>query len=234
MANVDRKWLPPVLIAVAGAASAAISGRVPALVDLRIDTLLPFAVTPPPEPAPRWLVLSFMPALGLILWAAFRWAPTPAGQRLARRMFKHAPSEVTDPAQFARFGKTYDAIVLGIVMLLLGLHVAVLAAVLGAPGLASRLVPAALGVSLLGVGNVMPRLRPNWVAGLRTQRLLDNPLLWREAHRTFGAAFVVAGIVTIVAGVMAPRYGLVVGISMVLLACVIGFAASTRAGPNAA
>ena len=234
MASVDRKWLPPALIAAAGAASAGVYGRVPALVDLRIDTLLPFPVTPPPEPAPRWLVLSLMPALGLVLWLAFRWAATPAGLRFARRVFRNAPDEVTDPAQFARFGKTYDAIVLGVVMLLLGLHAAVLAALLGAPGLASRLVPSALGVALLGVGNVMPRLRPNWVAGLRTQRLFDNPQLWREAHRVFGAAFVAAGIVTIIAGLVAPRYGLVVAIAMILLSCVIGFAAATRAGPKAA
>lgn len=230
MPNVDRKWLPPALIVLAGASSVAAFSRLPAMVDLRFEGLLPFAVSSPPDLAPRWLALSLMPSLTLVLWLALRWAPTAGGQRLARRMFRHAPAEVTRPGQFERFGKSYDAIVLGIVLLGLGLHAAVLAAAFQAPGLASRIVPAVLGASLVLMGNVMPRLRPNWVAGLRTKRLLEDPQRWRRAHRVFGAAFVLSGIVMILTAVVAPSYGLLVGIASILASCAVGFAASTRAG----
>lgn len=199
------------------------------MVEVPLDGLVPFAeMTLPPGAAPRWLVLLLMPSLALITWAGFRWASTAAGQRLARRMFPHAPEEVTSPGQFERFGKTYDAIVLAVVLLILGLHAAMLAAALQAPALASRLIPATLGGSLVLMGNVMPRLRPNWVAGLRTTRTLADPQLWRSAHRVFGAAFVGAGMVTILAAVLAPRYGLLVGIAALLASCVIGFVAATR------
>jgi pimeloyl-ACP methyl ester carboxylesterase len=228
MASVNRRWLPPTFIAIAGMASVAVYGRVPAMVTPRLEGMLPFSTTDVSTPAPRWLTLSLMPVLALFVWAAFRLAATTVGQRLGRRMFRHAPEEVTSPAQFERFGNTYDTIVFGVVMLVLGLHAAVLAAVLQAPAIAARIVPAVFGACFLLMGNVMPRLRPNWVAGLRTKRLLEDPQLWRGAHRVFGRAFAAAGVVTILAAVVAPEFGLLVAVASVAVACVIGGVASTR------
>ena len=230
MPVLDRSWLPPALIAIAAVVSATTYGGLPPVVDLPFHALLPFPVTEPADQAPRWLALSMMPALALVLWAAFRLAPTSAGQRIGRRMFKRAPKAVTSPAEFDRYRKTYEAIVLGVVMLILGLHAAVLAMAWGAPHVAARIVPAVLGGSLVLMGNVIPRLRPNWVAGLRTQRMLENPQLWRSTHRVFGMAFVVSGAVTILAAVAAPQYGLLVGIVSIMASCVIGFVLSTRHG----
>jgi hypothetical protein len=230
MASVDRKWLPPILIVLAGLASAGIYLRLPALVDLEFERVLPFAVAHSAQPAPRWVALFLVPAVTLLLWAAFRLAPTAAGQRLGRRLFRRAPEEVTSPAQFERFGKTYDAIVLGVVVLLLGLHGAILAAAFQAPDLAARIVSAVLGASLLLMGNVMPRLRPNWVAGLRTTRILSDPELWRSTHRSFGRALVVSGLLTLVAAVLAPKFGLLVGLASLLASLFVGFMASRRQG----
>lgn len=228
MASVDRKWLPPVLIAAATAASVAVYTSLPMLVDLRLEGVLPFNVSEPARPIPRELALFLIPAVTLLVWAAFRAAPTAAGQRMGRRLFPHAPEAVTSSDQFERFGKTYDMIVLGIVFLFIGLHAAILSALLQQPGIAARLIPMVLGGSLILMGNVMPRLRPNWVAGLRTKRLFEDPQLWRTAHRAFGTAFVASGVLTIIVAVVAPRYGLVTGIGAVLASCVVGFVTSTR------
>jgi hypothetical protein len=228
MASVNRRWLPLALIAVAAAASVASYERVPAMLTLPVGDLLPFGTTPPPGPAPRLPALFLLPALALVLWCAFRWAPTASGQRAGRRLFRHAPEAVTSPAQFERFGKTYDAIVLGVVLLLLGVHAAVLAAALGHSALASRMVPAVLGGCLVLMGNVMPRLRPNWVAGLRTTRTLGDPQLWRNTHRLFGAALVISGVLTCIVAALAPRYGVLAFIGSLLVSLLVGLAASLR------
>lgn len=227
MPSVDRKWLPVVLIGLAAVASLLAYGRLPAMVELRLEGLLPIETTEAASPVPRGLALSAMPALALFLWAAFRAAPTAAGQRVGRRLFRRAPDAVTSPEQFERFGKSYDTIVLAVVMLLLGMHAAILAGALGYPGVAARTVPAVFGACLVLMGNVMPRLRPNWVAGVRTQRTLEDPQLWRTTHRAFGTAFVVSGLVTIVTAFAAPRYGLLVGIASLVVSCVVGLVAST-------
>lgn len=228
MPNVDRRWLPLVLIGLAAVASLLTYRWLPAMLDLRLEGMLPFETSETASPVPRWLALSLMPALALLLWAAFRAAPTAAGQRVARRLFRRAPEAVTSPEQFERFGKTYDAIVLGVVMLILGVHAAIITAALGHPGIAVRIAPAVLGATLILMGNVMPRLRPNWVAGVRTQRTFENPQLWRTTHRAFGAAFVVSGFLTIIVGAFAPRYGLLTAIASLLMSLVVGFVASMR------
>lgn len=228
MANVDRKLVAPTLIAVAILASAGLYDRVPPRLELRLDGILPFDVAAPPDIVARAIALFFLPALALVLWAAFRAVRTTAGERIGRRLFRHAPDVVASPGQFDRFGNTYESIVLGVVLLLLGLHAAVVAAALGYPALATRIVPLALGGSLVLMGNVVPRLRPNWVAGIRTGRTLRDPQLWRSTHRAFGAAFVAGGLVTILVGVWAPRFGLVTGLVAVLAACGVGFLASRQ------
>jgi hypothetical protein len=228
MTSVNRRWLPPILIALAIGASVMAYSRLPAMITLPFEGLLPFRVTTTGDSAPRALAVSLMPAVALLLWVGFRLAPTAAGQRLGRRLFRHAPDEVTSPAQFERFGKTYDTIVLGVIVLAVGLHAAVLAAALQEPGIAARLVPAVLGGSLVLMGNVMPRLRPNWVAGLRTKRMLEDPELWRSTHRIFGAALVASGIVTVVVALIAPPYGLVVGIGLLMTSLAVGGAMSMR------
>jgi uncharacterized membrane protein len=228
MPNVDRKWIPLVLIGLAAVASLLAYGWLPSTVEFRLDGLLPFDTSEAADPMPRWLALSFVPVLALIVWAAFRAAPTTAGQRVGRLFMRRAPDAVTSPEQFARFAKTYDAIVLAVVLLLLGVHAAIIAGALGYTDLAVRVVPAVIGVSLILMGNVIPRLRPNWVAGVRTKRTLENPQLWRETHRAFGTAFVVSGALTMVVALVAPRYGLLTGLAALLLSCVVGLIASTR------
>jgi len=201
------------------------------MLDIQFHGSLPFSVPNETELAPRWLALFFLPALALVLWAAFRAAPTAAGQRFGRRLFRRAPEQVTSPDQFKRFDKTYDLIVLGVVGLVLGMHAALLAAAFQFPALASRLVPLVVGAFLVLIGNVMPRLRPNWVAGLRTSRALADPQLWRSTHRAFGAAFVASGIVTLIVAVVAPAYGILTAIALLLVSLVVGLIASRVASP---
>lgn len=228
MASAVRKWVPLMLIAAATAASVAVYDRVPPSVALQLEGMLPFEVSTPARPLSREFALFLIPALTLIVWAAFRSAPTAVGQRFGRRLFRNAPEAVTSAEQFDRFGKTYDSIVLGVVLLLIGFHAAVLADLLTHSTMAARIIAIVLGASLVLMGNVMPRLRPNWVAGLRTKRMLEDPQLWRAAHRAFGTAFVVSGILTMTVGLVAPRYGLVAGVATMVASLVVGWVASIR------
>lgn len=226
MGNAIGKWSPAVLIVAAIIASIASTSALPAAVAIDFGRLLPVAAAAPVETAPRWMVLYALPLLALAVWLLFRFFPTRLGERLGRAMFRGAPERVTSPYEFVRFGPTYDAIVLGAVLLVVGIHAGFLAAALGAYELAARLIPATFGAAIVIMGNVFPRLKPNWVAGIRTKHTLADADLWRRTHRSFGIAFVVAGLVTIAAAMVAPRFGLLVGIGAVLLACIIGFIAS--------
>jgi uncharacterized membrane protein len=226
MGNAIGRWIPPLLIVAAVIGSMVAAPALPATVVIAFERLLPVAAGTSTEAAPRWLVLYSMPALALAVWALFRAFPTRIGERVGRTMYRSAPGSVTSPEAFARFGRTYETVVLGVVTLILGLHAGVLAAAVGAYDVAVRLIPAVFGAALIMMGNVFPRLKPNWVAGIRTAHTLADSDLWRRTHRAFGAAFVLAGLVTMATALIAPRFGLIVGIAAVLVACIAGFVVS--------
>ena len=223
MANVDRKWIAPAIIAAAFAASSIAYTRLPAAVAPRMTELLPFDVPDANESGPRWIAAFLIPSIAVLFWVAFRFAATERAQRLGRWLFRTAPAEATSAGQLERFAKTYETIVLGVVLLILGVHAGFLAAAFQRPTMAARIVGVTLALFFIVVGNVMPRLRANWIAGLRTNALLADPDLWRTAHRKFGAALVGAGLVTLVLSVAAPRYSLVTGLALLVLSCVVAF-----------
>ena len=82
-----------------------------------------------------------------------------------------------------------------------GLVLAVLASVLNPRWPVHRLAVVLFGLWLIAVGNVLPRVRPNVLLGIRSHRLLENPLAWARMHRGAGYLLVVLGAVAIAAGV---------------------------------
>jgi hypothetical protein len=228
MGNDARKWLPLGLIVATAAATAYLVRDLPATVAIDLRGLLPFPLEPTGDTAPRWVALMGMPAIAAIVWGVFQMARGPAGLRLARAIFRDVPDALADPATIDRIRATYDAIGLWVVVLVLGIHAGMIAAALGHLALAPQLVAVIMGVSLAATGNVMPRLRPNLLAGVRTRATLTDPQLWRATHRILGVTFVIAGIATILVGLIAPAYGLLTAVVTLILACVVAAIGGAR------
>ncbi|HEY2433527.1 MAG TPA: SdpI family protein [Vicinamibacterales bacterium] len=80
----------------------------------------------------------------------------------------------------------------------MGVHGAVLLAVLGLLSgrrWAAELVPLMLGFTMISVGNLLPRTRPNLAIGIRTQLTLSNRAVWIRVHRRAGYLVVACGAV---------------------------------------
>jgi uncharacterized membrane protein len=102
----------------------------------------------------------------------------------------------------------YDAIMLRLTIFIMGVHAAVLVAVLGlvaGRAWAAQLVPVMLGLMLIGIGNLLPRTLPNLAIGIRTSRTLADRALWRRVHRTVGYLVVASGTVIVVSALAVPR-----------------------------
>ena len=54
-----------------------------------------------------------------------------------------------------------------------------------------------LGLLLVGLGIVMPRIEPNYTFGVRLPWTLADPENWRRTHRFAGPVFVVMGMATV-------------------------------------
>ena len=103
-------------------------------------------------------------------------------------------------ANLERSGKAYGATWVVIVSLLGAIHVLAVAVALGAGLDVTRLILIAVGVVFGVIGNYLPKVRPNYLMGIRTPWTLASDLSWVRTHRLGGRLFVVEGLVLIALG----------------------------------
>lgn len=111
----------------------------------------------------------------------------------------------------------FDSIMVRVAVFVLGVHAAVIAALLGllfGREWAAQVVPLMLGITLISVGNLLPRTRPNLAIGIRTRRTLSDRACWIRTHRRAGYLIVACGVVVVLSALAVPRP---VGTEMVLL-----------------
>lgn len=214
------RWLPAVLIALTFLLSAWLLPRLPASVELEVGVLLPFDVDG--ESGPRaWLAFG-LPTVALALWAIFLALRSGRGLAIQKRVFADwAPSELMEPGAVARFRSTYDLVVVLVIAFLLAFHTTMVAIAAGAPPATARAFLVLVGLGLAVMGNVIPRLRPNPIMGVRTKTTLRNPVLWARIHRLFGALLFASGVLVVLLAVFAVRYALIGFIAALLLSCLI-------------
>lgn len=102
---------------------------------------------------------------------------------------------------------TYHAMMRTIVIFLLALHLAVLFALISRlrPDVVravAHAVPVMFGATLIVIGNLLPRLRPNLVLGIRTQRTLGDRAAWARTNRVAGYATVGTGVMFLLGGAL--------------------------------
>lgn len=105
---------------------------------------------------------------------------------------------------FAKMRGAYDVTISATLTMLALLHAAILATALGHAVPIGRLVPAAVGVLFITLGNLLPRARPNWWFGIRTPWTLSNDRVWARTHRVGGYFMVAAGLALLVAALALP------------------------------
>jgi uncharacterized membrane protein len=119
----------------------------------------------------------------------------------------------------------FDSIMVRVAVFVLGVHTAVLAGLLGllfGREWAAQIVPLMLGMTLISVGNLLPRTRPNLAIGIRTERTLSDRACWMRTHRHAGYVVVASGVVVVLSALAVPRP---IGPGMILLvgpAAVVG------------
>lgn len=84
----------------------------------------------------------------------------------------------------------------------------------------------AFGISLvfIGIGNVLGKVRQNYLLGIRTPWTLSSELSWEKTHRVGSRLFVLAGIIGLLLAVFIPEKalaGVIVVILVVTILCVI-------------
>jgi hypothetical protein len=170
-----------VVLAVGFAASIVVSSRV-------LGPLIGYDGQPLSQ---QILTIFLLPTTASVIYVVLR--------SLQKRQLMVADAMTPDPS--------VQAITFWILLFLIGVHVVVLAVLIGVQAIqpwASRAVVMLLGLTLMAIGNLLPRTRPNVALGIRTSRTLTDRQLWMVIHRAAGYISVAVGLVTVLTAAFLP------------------------------
>ena len=129
----------------------------------------------------------------------------------------------------ARSGPAYLQVTIALLGLMVALELLVVLAAIGSPVDTSLVLGVATGLLFMVIGNVLGKVRSNFVFGVRTPWTLSSDLAWNKTHRLVGRLFVLLGLAMIVVGLVGGTTAFFVvllgGIAVVL---VVAFAYSYR------
>lgn len=153
----------------------------------------------PPHMATHWDALGHVNGYSSRAFGAFF---APVLIVLLTLLFQVLPALDPRRANYAKFADTYWVIANAVLFFVGIAHLLVLAYGLGYPVAMTRILPLGLGILFIALGNVLPRVEPNWFVGIRTPWTLSSDTVWRRTHRTGGWTFFVGGCALLVEGVL--------------------------------
>ena len=114
---------------------------------------------------------------------------------------------------YARFQGYYDGFCLALMLFLAGMHGVVLIESFH-PGTISvgRVVSFGVGVLLLFLGNILPKVKNNFFMGVRTPWTLSDPDVWNRANRLGGLCFFWLGLALAAGALLLPSEGLLLAL----------------------
>jgi hypothetical protein len=221
-----RKWMEGVPTVTAYAVSAALFPRLPVAGNLDLSPLVPPGIEASGGPVSRTVAALLIPTVSLGAWILLTLLAKVRGP--VPVLPQWWLNERTGAAAVNRFEPTFNTIVFSITALMALFHIVFIGSLLQWPQWSYRVATVIFGLGLMAAGNVMPRVRPNWIVGLRTKRALSDPAIWSKTHRLFGALLIGVGILVVITSLVAPRYALLVGVIGLPLALPIAYGLGTR------
>jgi uncharacterized membrane protein len=182
--NIKREWIS--LAAIVGIAllSVIFYPALPDVIPIHWDVN-----GQPDNFAPKLQALTLVPVGALLLYGILYFAPLLDPKR----------------ANLERSADTYRLIRTVVMLFFLFIHAATIYATLqGNQMLDTAWMTVAMGVLFIILGNYMPRMKPSWIAGIRTPWTLSSDTVWIKTHRIGGWAFVISGLIICLTAFLPP------------------------------
>lgn len=123
--------------------------------------------------------------------------------------------------KYGNFLRAYRWIRVAIIALFAALYGAIIAGGLGLPLRIEKIVPAAVAVLFIVIGNLMGKIRQNWFVGIKLPWTLASGEVWNKTHRLAGRLFVLAGILGFTGIFLPPIWTFITLLGSILLAVII-------------
>lgn len=136
-----------------------------------------------------------------------------------------------------RSSQAYGASVILVVLLICGVHAALVVRALGYPFNMPQWALGAVGVMFVVLGNYLPKTRFNYVMGIRDPWTLSDEAVWDRVHRVAGPLFMLLGVAIIADALFVPfplAWMLMVGAAVIVTLICHGYAFITAKRLNVA
>ncbi len=107
-------------------------------------------------------------------------------------------------ASIDRFPGVYGLVVIAVLALMTVMQAMIIFVAAGVPLDPVKISFAGIGILFIILGNYMPKMRKNWLIGIRTPWTLSDERVWDKTHRFAGPLFVLDGFVVLLSALCLP------------------------------
>ncbi len=107
---------------------------------------------------------------------------------------------------YQKFANTYTIIRCSIIAFMSVIYGVIQLTILRRPISVNAIIPFAVGILFVVLGNFMGKIRPNWFVGIRTPWTLSSKASWNKTHRVSGWLFILMGLSITAAGFFRSKW----------------------------
>jgi len=124
---------------------------------------------------------------------------------------------------YKKHKKAYKILMNILVLFFIVIHWITIFSALGHQIRVARIIPIGVGILFIVIGNYMGQIRPNYTFGIKIPWTLADETVWRKTHRVGSFAFILSGLIFIIAGIINKSYSFVLAMSSIFITLIYTF-----------
>ena len=121
---------------------------------------------------------------------------------------------------YKKHKKAYEILMNILVPFFIVVHWITIFSALGHQVSVGRIIPIVVGILFIVIGNYMGQIRPNYTFGIKIPWTLANETVWKKTHRVGSFAFILSGLIFIIAGIINKPFSFILAISSIFVALI--------------
>jgi len=118
---------------------------------------------------------------------------------------------------YKKHKKAYEILMNILVPFFIVVHWITIFSALGHQISVGRIIPIGVGILFIVIGNYMGQIRPNYTFGIKIPWTLANETVWKKTHRVGSFAFILSGLIFIIAGIINKPFSFILAISSIFV-----------------
>ena len=124
---------------------------------------------------------------------------------------------------YLKHKKAYEILMNILVPFFIMIHWIAIFSALGYQVSIARIIPIGIGILFIVIGNYMGQIRQNYTFGIKIPWTLADETVWKKTHHVGSFAFILSGLIFIIAGIINKQYSFILAASSLFIALIYVF-----------